>query len=761
MKHLRTTLNLALAAFLLSTTALASDAGSSPNPIHPSFRLLDAKGVVIHQVGRAPDQIRTCGQCHSTAFIIKHNLPAHQQHKIDCLTCHYEGGKADWNAGSFEPDGMLKRAAIKIFRPSNDNCGICHGLVSASKSAVAAPPDYVSSAYPPAATEQEHYQLTRAAGVIYSPEEVSASLLNLAGKQDLRVPWDVHARKLMLCTDCHYAPNNPQGLTRGTGEAALLRGEPRRETVRGYLQWPDHTLVEADCRTCHQAEHGHAFLPYRARHMEVLACQSCHIPRVLGPAEQAVNATMLDATGNPLVEYRGIGGVATNLNTAFNTGYEPVLLPMPSPAGTSASPRIAPYNVVSRWYWTAEGSEDPIPQETLRQALTINGQYRPEVMAAFDGNHDGRLDSRELRLDSEAKRGAVAQLLTAVGVKNPTVRAEVQLQRVSHGVPGRSQALSDCSACHSANSRLGRKIVLATWVPVGALPEWRGPAPAGGSIRVDSDQAIIWAPAREATRAFHVFGLARSDWPSQVGLLMLIGVVLAVAIHATYRFLTRGPRGRPSRPLRKAYLFTIYERVWHWTMALSVVGLTLTGLQIHFPDSVHVLGPLSLVGTHNFFAAVMFINAFLALFYHLATAAIRQFLPARHGVLEALTSQTKYYLRDIFKGLPSPSPRSLGHKLNVLQQITYLLLLNVLFPFQILTGIAMWGVGWSPEFARWIGGLYYLAPLHNLGSWMFISFLVAHVYLTTTGHTVFAHLRGMIEGFEEVEDLVPAEGGRR
>ncbi len=43
---------------------------------------------------------------------------------------------------------------------------------------------------------------------------------------------------------------------------------------------------------------------------------------------------------------------------------------------------------------------------------------------------------------------------------------------------------------------------------------------------------------------------------------------------------------------------------------------------------------------------------------------------------------------------------------------------------------------------------------------MFISFLVAHVYLTTTGHTVFSHVRGMIEGYEEVEAAAIGEGER-
>jgi len=239
----------------------------------------------------------------------------------------------------------------------------------------------------------------------------------------------------------------------------------------------------------------------------------------------------------------------------------------------------------------------------------------------------------------------------------------------------------------------------------------------------------------------------------------LIGMVLTVALHAGFRLVVKR-HPQQAMGTRREYLFTAYERLWHWVMALSVLVLIITGLQIHFPGGIRWLGAANAVATHNFFAVVLGLNAFLALFYHLATAAIRQFLPGRQGVAEAVKLQTRYYLRDIFKGLPAPFPRSPERKLNVLQQITYLFLLNVLFPFQIITGVMIWLVGKSPAFAAAIGGLGVIAPLHSLGSWMFISFLVAHVYLSTTGHTVFAHVRGMIEGYEEVEVAAITEGER-
>ena len=87
--------------------------------------------------------------------------------------------------------------------------------------------------------------------------------------------------------------------------------------------------------------------------------------------------------------------------------------------------RLGPVNLVSRWYWTWGGDNESVAREVLQQALMINGHYRPEVIAALDTDHDGRIDRRELRLDTESKRKTVERLLMAAGVKNPVIRSEV------------------------------------------------------------------------------------------------------------------------------------------------------------------------------------------------------------------------------------------------------------------------------------------------------------------------------------------------
>jgi thiosulfate reductase cytochrome b subunit len=48
-------------------------------------------------------------------------------------------------------------------------------------------------------------------------------------------------------------------------------------------------------------------------------------------------------------------------------------------------------------------------------------------------------------------------------------------------------------------------------------------------------------------------------------------------------------------------------------------------------------------------------------------------------------------------------------------------------------------------------GLRVVAPLHNAGAWVFLSFFVLHVYLVTTGRTPSDHLKSMITGYQHLE----------
>ena len=249
-----------------------------------------------------------------------------------------------------------------------------------------------------------------------------------------------------------------------------------------------------------------------------------------------------------------------------------------------------------------------------------------------------------------------------------------------------------------------------------------------------------------------MLGRSRQATTNTIGLLVFAVVFLGVALHGAIRLVLRlrTPLPPAEHGLRPVYAFGRYERLWHWTMAGSGIGLILTGFEIHQGGWPWPFALPTAVGVHNALAVLLVVNAMLSLFYHLTTAAIRSFLPRPHGLLARVLEHLEYQTRGIFRGGPHPGQEA-GQKLNPLQQLTYLALLNLLFPLQIATGVLVWAVGHWPAVAAALGGLSVIAPLHNLGAWLFLSFFTLHVYLVTTGRTVGEHLRAMTTGYQLVE----------
>jgi thiosulfate reductase cytochrome b subunit len=200
--------------------------------------------------------------------------------------------------------------------------------------------------------------------------------------------------------------------------------------------------------------------------------------------------------------------------------------------------------------------------------------------------------------------------------------------------------------------------------------------------------------------------------------------------------------------MKRVVLYSLYERIWHWLQAGAIILLTVTGMEIHAPDRIGLLGFVGATRVHEAAALFTIANGFLALFTHLATGAIQQYLPTPRDMFSQALLQARYYLVGIFRGDPHPFARGPDNKLNVLQQLTYLMILNLLLPTQILTGALLWEAARFPRLIERLGGLHAIATVHVAAAWLFIAFIVMHVYLTTTGSSPLAHLRAMITGYE-------------
>lgn len=206
---------------------------------------------------------------------------------------------------------------------------------------------------------------------------------------------------------------------------------------------------------------------------------------------------------------------------------------------------------------------------------------------------------------------------------------------------------------------------------------------------------------------------------------------------------------------REILFYTFYERLWHWLQAAGIVLLLLSGFQIHYPGAFPVFGSMSTaVHVHGWMGFLLLLNAFLGFFYTVTTDKIREYIPMPVDFTRGIFEQARYYMWGIFHGEPHPFEKTPRKKLNPLQKITYFFLLNLMLPFQMVTGLFLWSATVKPAFLDRIGGLPLWGPLHALGAFLFLSFLVVHIYLTTTGHTPGEYLKQMIVGYGRAPESI-------
>jgi thiosulfate reductase cytochrome b subunit len=674
-------------------------------------------------------------------------------------------GILQWNAEAFDEDGNLNTQFINVKDPANENCGLCHGLVHVEPQTPALLQD--------CAPEQWN---TITTGQIMSPQKINQSGINIENKAEIGRSWDIHTERVVNCTDCHYSLNNPiyYEETDATRPDHLIF-DPRRIDLGEYLYRPLHEFAKGQsaegslapqfnntlrrCESCHDATGTHNWLPYTDQHLGALSCESCHVPKMYAPARQNEDWTVLTEEAKPVTSCRGVEGDGETLASVLITGFEPVLLPRESADGDT---RLAPHNLISSWFWVYGDPPRPVALSDLEAAwLDEEGAYHEDIVATFDANGDGAVNKSELLIDTEEKEVLVTGRLSALGLEKPRIEAETRPYSINHNVTHGEWATKDCDTCHSEDSRLAAAMPLSDRTPGGVTPTFvsNDSTTFNGEMIAGAEGQILYQPSLAAAELY-ILGHNNVALVDLLGALIFVGTILGVFVHGGLRFLAARRNPPHEAELHEVYMYTVYERLWHWLQTAVILVLLFTGLIIHKPDIFGIFSFRYVVHVHNIMAFILVANAALALFYNLASGEIKQYLPEPKGFFNQMFSQAKYYLQGIFRGDEHPFEKTPQRRLNPLQQVTYFGLLNVLLPLQVLTGIVMWGAQQWPHLASQMGGLPFLGPFHTLISWLLASFIVMHVYLTTTGSTATSNIKSMIMGWDEVESHEqPSEQG--
>lgn len=196
--------------------------------------------------------------------------------------------------------------------------------------------------------------------------------------------------------------------------------------------------------------------------------------------------------------------------------------------------------------------------------------------------------------------------------------------------------------------------------------------------------------------------------------------------------------------ITKLYLYTRFERFWHWMQGALILLLIVSGFEVH--GAYRLFGFEAAFEIHNNCAWAWLVLYAFIVFWIVTTGEWKHYVPTFAKMFEVI----RYYTSGIFRGEVHPVPKSERVKHNPLQRITYLAIVSLLVPFQMVTGFVYYYYNRWPQFGL-SGTLSTVAILHTICAFAFIVYLIVHVYMITTGHTLGSHLKAMFTGYENIE----------
>jgi thiosulfate reductase cytochrome b subunit len=206
----------------------------------------------------------------------------------------------------------------------------------------------------------------------------------------------------------------------------------------------------------------------------------------------------------------------------------------------------------------------------------------------------------------------------------------------------------------------------------------------------------------------------------------------------------------PVKTKRAVMIYSRYERFWHWSQAALIFVLAMSGFAVH--GSLPFVKFGTAVTIHSWAAIALIVLWIFTTFWHFTTGQWKQYLPQLSG----LPAVIRFYAWGILTGAPHPYSKTLRRKQNALQSLAYLF-------FMVMIGPALWSTGivyltyplWA-EAAIGTIGLPAVAFLHTAAAFLMVTFVIIHVYMTTTGKTVTHYVKTMITGYDSIE-LTAAE----
>ncbi len=196
-------------------------------------------------------------------------------------------------------------------------------------------------------------------------------------------------------------------------------------------------------------------------------------------------------------------------------------------------------------------------------------------------------------------------------------------------------------------------------------------------------------------------------------------------------------------------LHPLLIRIWHWANALLIFVLVVTGAQLRFADLVIIPDYGLVIALHKYtgYALTVFFLFWIAA-YVIAGGFTTHYIIFLKDI-RSIPGQLSYYIHGLFQGSANPFVPSPESRFNALQKLAYSFIMIVAMPLIIITGIMFGNIMDFYGVIRATGGIRVLDAIHVVVGYIFLIYLIVHLYMATLGKTPFSHTKAMFTGHDE------------
>jgi thiosulfate reductase cytochrome b subunit len=200
--------------------------------------------------------------------------------------------------------------------------------------------------------------------------------------------------------------------------------------------------------------------------------------------------------------------------------------------------------------------------------------------------------------------------------------------------------------------------------------------------------------------------------------------------------------------MKRIDLHPLPLRMWHWINALIVIILIVTGIYLRLYGIAALKPHDPVLFWHKCVGLAMIVTTVFWFIFTMPSKSLRRQYRIKISDLKGVIVQTQYYFFSIFVGGENPFKVSADAKYNPLQKIAYDAILFIFIPVQAVTGLLFMDIPVLRQYLLSENLMGLLGVIHVIFAYLFVLYLIVHLYMATLGDTIFSHTKAMIVGYE-------------